>query len=139
MDDKRAVYRRSPELDAKMFIDLLARSGLAARRPVDDLERIERMLRGANLIVTAWDAAAVRLVGVARAVTDFAYCCYLSELAVDREWQGRGVGRRLIEEVRAHAGDESMCLLLATPDASGFYDRIGMPREERAFMFPRRR
>ena len=37
---------------------------------------IKAMLRHANLLCTAWDGA--KLVGVARSVTDFEYCCYLS-------------------------------------------------------------
>ena len=51
------------------------------------------MVLNADIMMTAWDGDT--LVGVARSVTDFAYCCYLSDLAVDRDYQGRGIGARL--------------------------------------------
>ena len=119
------------------FLDVLRRSGLAERRPVDDEDRIGRMLCNSNLIVVARDTAAKKIVGVARSVTDFAYCCYLSDLAVDRAYQGRGVGRRLVESTRALAGRESMCLLLSAPDAMPFYQAIGMRQPDNAFVSPR--
>jgi GNAT superfamily N-acetyltransferase len=131
------VYAREETLDATEFIDVLQRSGLSERRPVGDRNRIERMLAHANLIVTARDAG--RLVGVSRALTDYAYCCYLSDLAVDRRYQGSGIGRRLIEETRRAAGPEAACILLSAPDALGFYRAIGMPQSDRAFVFERER
>jgi GNAT superfamily N-acetyltransferase len=131
------IYRKVTSLDTEAFISILTRSGLAERRPAGDRDRIARMLAGSNLIVVARDGE--QLVGVARSITDYAYCCYLSDLAVDRAYQGRGIGRRLIEETRRAAGPEAMCLLLSAPDAESFYDAIQMPRQARAFMFPRER
>lgn len=125
-------------IGAAEFADILQRSGLAERRPADDAARLQRMIDGANLIVTARDETGA-LVGVARSITDHAYICYLSDLAVDRAWQGKGLGTALIEETRRLAGPECGCLLLSAPDAEGFYERIGMPRHERAFLYPRER
>jgi GNAT superfamily N-acetyltransferase len=128
-------YRKVDALDADSFIGVLVRSGLAERRPAGDRARIARMLAGSNLIIVAHDGDT--LVGVARSITDYAYCCYLSDLAVDRAYQGRGIGKRLIAETREAAGPETMCLLVSAPDSIGFYDAIQMPRQTRAFMFPR--
>jgi len=133
--DGGPVYAVEPGLGAGEFIDVLRRSGLDARRPVEDPARIARMLAGASLIVTARTGAL--LVGVARSVTDFSYCCYLSDLAVDRALQGRGIGRRLIEETRRAAGPDCACLLLSAPGAVGFYRAIGMPVAENAFLYGR--
>ncbi|KTT62618.1 GNAT family N-acetyltransferase, partial [Sphingomonas endophytica] len=102
-----------------------------------DTERMARMIANANLIVTARKAH--QLVGVSRALTDFAYCCYLSDLAVDRQYQGHGIGKRLIAETRRFAGPESMCLLLSAPDSIGFYKTIGMPQPDNAFLYKRER
>jgi len=110
---------------------------LAERRPAGDQGRIARMLAGSNLIVVAHDGN--QLVGVARSITDYAYCCYLSDLAVDRAYQGHGIGKRLIDETRQAAGPETMCLLVSAPDSIGFYEAIQMPRQPRAFMFSRDR
>ena len=127
------------DLAATDFIDVLRRSGLAARRPVEDQARITRMLENSNLIIVAREQDTRRLVGVARSVTDFAYCCYLSDLAVDRAHQGRGLGRRLIERTREAAGQDCMCLLLSAPDAMGFYGALGVAQPDNAFLYPRER
>lgn len=129
------VYAREAGLGADEFIDVLRRSGLAERRPVEDRGRIESMLAHANLIVTA--RADGRLIGVSRALADFAYCCYVSDLAVDRARQRQGIGRALLERTRAEAGPGAMLLLLSAPAAMAYYPRIGMAKAENAFIFHR--
>lgn len=129
------TYAREKAMTADVFVDVLQRSGLAERRPVGDPARIQRMLDNASLIITARDGD--RLVGISRAITDFAYCCYLSDLAVDRAYQGRGIGRELIAETRRQAGEQSMCLLLSAPGATTFYETIGMPKADNAFIYTR--
>ena len=84
-------YSLEPGLAAAEFIELLRQSTLAERRPVDEIERMERMLRNADIILTA-HTAEHRLVGVSRAITDFAYCTYLSDLAVAHDFSGGGLG-----------------------------------------------
>jgi ribosomal protein S18 acetylase RimI-like enzyme len=124
---------------AAQFADLLEKSGLASRRPADDIPRLQRMLDNADLTVTATVAETGQLVGIARSLTDWSYATYLSDLAVDAAFQGRGIGRRLIEETRDLAGGETMLLLVSAPDAVGFYRKIGMPVSDRAFLYPRAR
>jgi GNAT superfamily N-acetyltransferase len=127
------VYATEPDLTAEEFRGVLIASTLAERRPADDLARLDRMLRGANLIVTArLDGV---LVGIARSVTDWSYCCYLSDLAVSRGAQGKGIGRELIEQTRRLCGPEVSVILAAAPGAVTFYERIGMPRIPDAFRY----
>jgi GNAT superfamily N-acetyltransferase len=130
-------FALEPALSASEFVDVLERSGLAERRPVGETKRIETMLRNADLIVTARVDGV--LIGVARSVTDFAYCCYLSDLAVDKAYQKRGIGRMLVDKTRDAVGPDSMVLLLSAPAAMSYYPRIGMPKAENAFIFQRRR
>jgi len=131
-------YQRET-VDVEEFASILERSGLGARRPLQDRPRLQRMVDGANLIVTAREDGGGTLVGIARALTDWSYACYLSDLAVDRAWQGQGIGRELIAQTQAHAGDECMCLLVSAPDSVEFYRSIAMPQTDRAFLFPRAR
>ena len=128
------LYAVEPDLTADAFIDVLHRSGLAKRRPVADRPRVEAMLRNAGLIVTARDADGA-LIGVARSVTDFAFCCYLSDLAVNRACQGRGIGKELMRRTRAAVGEGVTCLLLSAPKAVTFYEAAGMERHAQAFLF----
>jgi len=78
-----------------------------------------------------------RLVGIARAVTDFSYCCYLSDLAVDVAYQGRGIGKRLIEETHARAGKGTTLILVAAPAAKSYYPHIGMTHLAQCWSIPR--
>lgn len=103
---------------------MLVASTLGERRPVGDLDRLAAILRHADLVVTARHEG--RLVGVARAITDFSYCCYLSDLAVDGSFQRQGIGRRLIAETHAGAGADTTLILVAAPAAAGCYPAIGM-------------
>ena len=128
-------YDVEPELSRAEFIDVLRRSTLAERRPVDDVDQIAKMLRGANSVVTARDADGT-LVGVSRAITDFAYCTYLSDLAVDAVFQGRGIGRELIQLTREKAGLETRLILLAAPAAASYYPHVGMDRHDSCWMIP---
>ena len=129
-------YKLEPGLSAKEFQAVLVASTLAERRPADDLPRLEEMLRKADIIVTARDGG--KLIGISRAITDFSYCCYLSDLAVDSAYQRQGIGKRLIEETGRAAGERSMLLLLAAPAAETYYPRIGMLPHKSCWMIPRK-
>lgn len=127
-------YAGEPGLSRGDFIGVLQRSGLAERRPVDDQACIDAMLANADLVITARDTAADnRLIGVSRCVTDFSYCCYCSDLAVDRDYQGKGIGSALIDASREKLEPKCSFFLISAPQAVAFYERINMPRIERVF------
>jgi predicted N-acetyltransferase YhbS len=119
------TYRLGNDLDLETFIELYRASTLGERRPVDDRERMRLMLENANLVVTAWDSEL--LVGVARSVSDFSYCTYLSDLAVRTSHQRRGIGRELIRRTRAQAGTATT-ILLSAPKAVDYYPHLGFTR-----------
>jgi GNAT superfamily N-acetyltransferase len=127
-------YETSRLIGPEEFVDLLKRSTLAARRPVDDPKCIQAMLQHANLLCTAWDGET--LVGVARSVTDFEYCCYLSDLAVDEKYQKQGIGKELIRLTRSKLGDHAKIILLAAPKAENYYPKIGFESHRSAWVMP---
>jgi predicted N-acetyltransferase YhbS len=130
------AYAVEPDLDPDEFIDVLVRSTLAERRPVDDRSRIARMLSEADVIVTArLDGL---LVGVSRAITDFSFCTYLSDLAVDEALQRQGIGRELIRRTHEAGGLHSNLILLAAPKAETYYPHIGMTKHGSCWIIPRR-
>lgn len=130
-------YALEPDLSAEEFRTVVIASTLAQRRPVDDPARLDTMLRNADLIVTARDDG--RLVGISRAITDFSYCCYLSDLAVDVAYQRRGIGQRLIEETHRAAGETATLTLVAAPAAETYYPSIGMTHHASCWIIPRTR
>ncbi len=131
------IYALEPRLSANEFHDVLVASTLGERRPVKDLARLERMLRGANIIITARHEG--RLVGISRALSDFSFCCYLSDLAVDAAYQHRGIGKRLIDETHAQAGPETTLILVSAPAAQGYYPKIGMDQHMSCWTIARKK
>jgi predicted N-acetyltransferase YhbS len=125
------AYRIGNDLAPDAVVDLYRRSTLGERRPVDDLQRMAAMMRNANLVVTAWDGDA--LVGVSRALTDFVYATYLSDLAVRASHQRQGIGKELIRRTRAAAPAASV-ILLAAPAARDYYGKVGFTRHPAAWV-----
>lgn len=125
------VYTIEKELNAKEFTDLLRSCSLGERRPLHQPERIQAMCRNANLVVSA--RLNGKLVGLARSLTDFAYCTYLSDLAVTEQEQKQGIGKELIRKTR-EAAPEASLILLSAPAALEYYPKIGMQRHEAAFI-----
>ncbi len=128
-------YNPTTPLSPATFIDLLRRSTLGERRPIDDADTIAGMVANADLTVTAWDGDT--LVGVARSVTDFTYCCYLSDLAVDAAYQRQGIGVELIARTQAQLGPRCKIILLAAPAAADYYGHIGFEHLPRCWVLDR--
>ena len=124
------IYTIEKSLDVSEFIEVLKNSTLAERRPVDDEQRISSMCNNANLIVTA--RLDGKLTGVARSITDFVYCTYLSDLAVDLEYQKKGIGKKLIEETKKIT-PQAKLILLSAPDAVDYYPKIGMTKHNHCY------
>jgi GNAT superfamily N-acetyltransferase len=118
------------DLSAEEFRMVLVNSTLGERRPVNEPEKLQKMVEHGNLIVTARENG--RLVGVARSLTDFVFCTYLSDLAVDEAYQKQGIGKELIRQTKM-AAPEAKLILLAAPAATGYYPEIGMTRHDHCF------
>lgn len=126
-------YRVNIPLDTDQIISVYESSGI--RRPTGDKDRIRKMFEHANLIVSAWDDGT--LVGISRALTDFSYCCYLSDLAVRKEYQRKGIGRTLLRLTKEQAGHQSMLLLLSAPEAMEYYPKLQLERVDNGFIIHR--
>lgn len=125
-------YSTTETITVGQFRDILVRSTLGERRPLDSDDTLDAMLTNASLLATAWDGE--RLVGIARSVTDFAYCCYISDLAVDEACQRQGIGRQLIEATAQRLGPHCKIILLAAPKADSYYGGVGFERHPRAWV-----
>ena len=127
-------YCNDRPITAEQLAGVFDRSGI--RRPTHDLWRLQTMLDHADILWTAWEGE--ELVGVARSITDFAYCCYLSDLAVDQRCQKQGIGRALIQRTKEQLGDEVSLILLSAPGAMAYYPKIGMAHADNAFIIKRK-
>lgn len=136
MTDKKMnniFYRTDLTPDINHIIDVYNSSGI--NRPTTDNERIAKMYKNSNLIVTAWSEEI--LVGIARSLTDFCYCCYLSDLAVRKEYQNSGIGRELIELTKNKIGEQTALILLSAPAAMDYYPKIGFQKTDNGFIIKR--
>ncbi len=127
-------YSHTETARTEDIIEVYKSSGL--RRPVDDVDRIQKMYAHSNLVVYAFDGDL--LVGVARSLTDFCYACYLSDLAVRKEYQHQGIGTALIQKTREIIGDQTMLLLRSAPEAMNYYPKLGFAEVHDGYIIPRK-
>lgn len=132
---KDIVFKINEPLETADIIAVFDSSGIS--RPTSDSERIATMFKHGNLIISAWHES--ELIGVARALTDFAYCCYLSDLAVKKAYQNHGIGRKLIEITKKQLGDGVMLLLLSAPNAMDYYPKLGFQDVSNGFIIKRKK
>ncbi len=121
-----------PEIE--QIIEVYNSSGII--RPTKDFNRIEKMYANSNLIVSAWTGN--KLIGISRSLTDFCYACYLSDLAVKKEYQKDGIGKRLIELTQDEIGEKTALILLSAPGAMEFYPKVGFDKVENGFIIKRK-
>ncbi len=124
-------YRVGNDLDLEQVIELYRASTLGERRPVDERDRMEKMLRNANLVITAWDGEL--MVGISRSLTDFAYATYLSDLAVRESYQRQGIGKELVRRTKELSGPGARVILLSAPKAVDYYPHIGFSHHPQAW------
>ena len=128
----KITYKVNFDFELDQVIQLYHDSRLGDRRPVDDRECMFRMMKEANLIVTAWDNDL--LVGISRNLTDFCYIAYLADLAVHESYQKMGIGKELIRRTQAELGTKCRLILLSAPKAAAFYPHRGFSRHPEAWI-----
>lgn len=128
-------YFKNRSVEVATVARLYESSGI--NRPISDLPRLRKMYENSNLVVSAWKGD--QLVGIARSVTDFSYCCYLSDLAVQKEHQKAGIGKTLMQLTKQIVGPQSMLLLLSAPNAMEYYPHTGFESVKNGFIIKRER
>jgi len=128
-------YKVNKLISGEQFHDLLINSTLGERRPIDDHECLSGMIANSNLVISAWDGK--YLIGIARSVTDFHYACYLSDLAVDKNYQHSGIGKKLQVLTQAQLNRNCKLILISAPAANGYYEKIGFTNNPRCWVLER--
>ncbi len=128
-------YKINTQITPEQFRQLLIRSTLAERRPVDNTHCLEGMISNSNLVCSAWHND--QLVGIARSMTDFHYACYLSDLAIDKNFQHQGIGKALQRLTQEQLGEHCKLILIAAPAADQYYQKIGFQRNDRCWVLNR--
>ena len=145
MPTRHVTYQINSPITPFQFIEVLKKCSLGERRPIDSPFVMKGMLDNANLLVTAWVSEAHEeavndsesnktLIGVARCVTDFSYCCYLSDIAVDEKYQNQGIGKSMIKKIEQQLPPSCKIILLSAPQASEYYQKVGFTKHENAWV-----
>ena len=145
MPTPHVTYQINSPITPFQFIEVLKKCSLGERRPIDSPFVMKGMLDNANLLVTAWVSEAHEeavndsesnktLIGVAPCVTDFSYCCYLSDIAVDEAYQNQGIGKSMIKKIEQQLPPSCKIILLSAPQASEYYPKIGFTKHESAWV-----
>ncbi len=134
MDGRHIQFRYAKSLDSDQLGQLCALFRKAAFWAKDrSNEDMERAIAHSHPVVIAWDAA--RLVGFARATSDGVFRATIWDVMIDPDYQGAGLGRRLVETLIAHPHMNRVeCIYLMTTHQQRFYERIGFERNNTTTM-----
>lgn len=104
---------------------------LYERRNKNQGRRIAKLVKNTAISLIARNEAGV-IVGVLFGLTDYAYWLYVTDLGVDRDYEGQGIGRRLMRAAHDQAGGEKdiAVYLIANEKAVPFYEKIGMKKAD---------
>jgi GNAT superfamily N-acetyltransferase len=122
------LYRTDEQLTYEEYLEFLTRSDLGSQYPRLRFEqRVRRVLKNVDICVTARSEG--QLVGVCFGLTDYAYWLFYTDLGVDRAYERRGIGSRMVGLTWEQAGgpEEIFAFTMSHPDALGFYDKCGLP------------
>lgn len=119
-------------VSASEYIDFLKRTDLGSQYPKERFEeRIEKLVNNVSISLVAKNEEGT-IVGVLFGLTDFAYWLYVTDLGVDREYEGQGIGRKLMKTAHNLVGGEKdiAVYLIANDKAIPFYQKIGMEKAD---------
>ena len=126
------VEIKEERITAEEYIDFLKRTDLGSQYPKERFaERIARLVDRVSISLVARNRAGL-IVGVLFGLTDYAYWLYVTDLGVDRDYEGQGIGTQLMKTAHTIAGGEKdiAVYLIANEKAVPFYEKLGMKRAD---------
>ena len=119
------MFLKDNELDVTTYLALRSAVG---SKPLTE-KQAQKALEGSLLTVTAYDGD--KTIGMGRLVGDGAVICYIQDLIVIPEYQGKGVGSMLIESLIEYVkelqlpGTQMMLDLMCAIGREEFYKKYG--------------
>lgn len=85
-----------------------------------------RLLQGSDYIVLAIDDATTQVVGFITAISDGVLSAYIPLLEVLPQYQGKGIGAKLVKRMLQSLNGFYIIDLLCDPELQAFYEHLGM-------------
>ena len=123
-----AITYKEERISADEYIDFLKRTNLGSQYPKERFyERIGKLVNNVSISLIARNEEN-KIIGALFGLTDYCYWLYVTDLGVDREYEGQGIGRKLMETAHIIAGGEKdiAVYLIANDNAIPFYEKLGM-------------
>ena len=117
------LQRDCTEIEWSALIELFKLAGLAGREG----DKVRRSFERSDVVCFALDGS--KLVGAARALTDFEYHGTIYDVAIHPDYQRQAIGTRIIQEILSVLGVWRV-LLVADADVRPFYEQLGFYRFE---------
>ncbi|AIY00157.1 hypothetical protein ART_0558 [Arthrobacter sp. PAMC 25486] len=107
------------------YLRLRQESGLSQKTP----EQAAGALSGSWFFCHVREVASGRTVAMGRVIGDGGWCFHIADMATLPEYQGRGLGRRVIDmlvaHIRGHAPENPYITLIADPPGRRLYEKAG--------------
>lgn len=128
-------YHRDERVSFEEYYEFLKRTELGSQYPKEKFEeRLTTSLEKRSIGITARNEEGL-LVGVAFALTDFAYFLFLMDLGVDRKYVKRGIGTELVKRIHEGAGgeDDITFVTISNSAAYEFYKKVDLKNQDCLF------
>lgn len=129
------TYYRDEHIEFDEYYEFLKRTELGSQYPKERFkERLTKSLQNRSIGITARNKDGL-LVGIAFALTDFAYFLFITDLGVDRNYQKQGIGTELMKRIQEGAGGENdiTVVTVSNDEAYGFYEKSGLKNQNCLF------
>ena len=115
--------KETKEINAEKIIKLYkANKWSSAEKP----DLLYKALMNSDSLITAWDGN--RLVGLGNAISDGYLVVYYPHLLVHPDYQGKGIGRMIVDRFQKKYGNFHQQLLTADGKAIDFYRKCGFKK-----------
>lgn len=88
-----------------------------------DEEKIKKIFQSSNVVAIAYDEN--KITGFGRALSDGVFNAAIYDVVIDKEYQNKGIGQQIIENLLAQLDDISCVHLVSTAGNEEFYKKAG--------------
>ena len=116
-------FKETRDISIESIISLYKANGWSS---ADKPEALYKVLKNSHTLISAWSGE--KFVGLGNAISDGYLVVYYPHLLVLPEFQGRGIGKRIIELLKSKYNKFHQQILVADGQAIEFYTKCGFER-----------